>query len=200
MNITLKSLWDLMIQTITSPREGARAVLALPVPEQAWKVALVLVVVLSMLVSQISAALSGGLVDPMSHLLGTPVLISTAVVVAMTWGMAWMVYRIGALFDGKGDFNGALRLVVWLQAIMLALQIATQMSLFVFPLLAALLWFASMFLMLWLATVFVAEVHGFKSLFPVFAGLITTVVLTAVALSFILSLLGFAPNPELLDV
>lgn len=200
MSVSFKTLWDLMILSIKRPREGARTVLALRTPQEAWWIGLVLVVVVSMVMTQLNGLLAGGLLDPMSAVLGTSVLITTAIVVGLTVGIAWLANRVGQAFGGAGTFENALRLIVWLQAILLALQIATQLALFVMPPLAFVLWVASIVIMLWLATNFIAELHGFNALLPVFLGMFGTLFVASFLLSFVLSLLGLAPPPEMQNV
>ncbi|KCV83769.1 hypothetical protein ATO10_03375 [Actibacterium atlanticum] len=191
MNLSIKLFWDLMIQSITRPREGARAVLSLPIPPQAWRIGLALVVVLGMLLTQLSDRLLGGGIDPISQLFRASPIMMALIMGGLTFLTAWLMYFIGLKFGGMGDFEGALALVVWLQTILLVLQVIQFIALLFFPPLAVLLGPVSLVLSLWLTTAFAAELHGFKSLLPVFIVMIFTAMALGMVIIVVMSLLGF---------
>jgi hypothetical protein len=105
------------------------------------------------------------------------------------------VHRIGVFFGGTGSFEESALLVIWLQFILICVQVIQIATLFVLPPLAGLVTIIAIALYLWLLVNFIAVLHGFTSLGMVFV----TTLLSAFALLFVFSLilavlgLGVAP-------
>lgn len=189
MDLTLSTLLALARLTVQSPREGARAVLRLPLPGNARWLALLLLAVLSALVTQVLSltltpvgseglpALSLGPFFWVAFSVGTMVL------------TAALVHWIGKWRGGTGRFDDALILVVWLQSIQLVVGIVQVLLLLALPFAWDFIYLATLALFLWLLTNFVAELHGFRSLGLVFLG----VILTQCALALVFGLLLLLP-------
>ena len=64
--------------------------------------------------------------------------------------------------------------MVWLQLLMLALQVLQLIATLVAPPFAGIIGLAGFALFLWLMTAFIAELHGFRSRGRVFLGLVLT--------------------------
>lgn len=184
MNVDLLELARL---TLTQPRQGLRAVLNLGLPRGAGTAGLVLMAVLSALLLHLSVRVSPMMAgdNMMEALIGSPfrTAIIQAVVLMVT---AFLVYRIGRAFGGRGSVDEAILAMVWLQTILVALQALQLLSLILLPPLASLIGLLSGFLFLWLLTQFIAELHGFQSAAKVFFGVIVTFLLATIALSFLL--------------
>ncbi|PWE33113.1 YIP1 family protein [Maritimibacter sp. 55A14] len=176
--------------TLKAPREGARAVLAWPLNRtELWQIAGVLVVA-SVIVSQVSNFLMplGG-AGPMATIMASPFL-NAGIQAGLLVVTVTAVDRIGRAFGGKGDFLGALKLIVWLQMINLAIQIIQFFALLVAPPVAGLIGIASLLLFFWLLTQFVTELHGFESGFHVFVGIVISAFAIILGLSVVLALLS----------
>lgn len=198
MEITVKFLTDLVLRSYARPREAARDVLALPTPPEVWRLALAATVSLSMLLTYLTVISSGSgaiedMIGPFRHPVLATVLMGALIVVS-----ASVLHRVGAMFGGSGTFEGALRMMVWQQAVMLPLQLVALIAM---PLQGILLGPVSIALSLWLLTNFTTQLHGFKSLFSVFVIIIFTIFLLATAIAFVLTFLGvMPPPPELSNV
>lgn len=188
MNLTLASVIAMALRTVRTPREGAEEVLALGVPREALWPILLLVIVLSVILTQITWIAFGAetAAGPIS---GSPTATGVVQLVLLLL-MAVAVYFIGRNMGGSGSFAETLLLVSWLQFIMVCVQVLQVIALFILPTLAALLGIAGFALFLWLLTTFIAVLHGFKSLSQVFVMVIVTAFGFAFAVSIILSLFG----------
>ncbi len=100
------------------------------------------------------------------------------------------IFMVGRLFGGTGSFEQTLLLSVWLQFYMLVVQVAAAGVVLLVPGLAGLLNIAIMIYFVWLTVNFIAELHGFRSLWKILAGLLGTAFALAILASLILSLLG----------
>jgi hypothetical protein len=86
--------------------------------------------------------------------------------------------------------------VVWLQLLMLGVQVAQLLALIVAPPISGLIGLVGFIGFTWLMVNFIAELHGFRSLGLVFGGII----LTFIAAAFVLAiLLGLILGPEVLQ-
>jgi DNA-binding transcriptional regulator of glucitol operon len=83
--------------------------------------------------------------------------------------------------------------VVWLQVIMLGVQVVQVVALIIAPPVAAIINLAGLVLFFWLMTSFIAELHGFTSRGKVLAGILVTSFAVAMILVFLL-LLTFGPE------
>ncbi|MHC0053897.1 Yip1 family protein [Actibacterium sp. D379-3] len=200
MNDSLKSLFVLMRDTLRDPKEGARRVLSLPLPREALWQALALVVIVSLLMTHLGDRLMPAPTDPLLPMFRDAPFLTVIILGALTLLTVQATYRVGRLMGGNGTFEGALRLILWLQMIMLCLQAAQLLFMVVFPLFAVLLGPISLVLSLWLLTNFVAVLHGFRALFPVFLMILVTAMVLGFALVFVLSLAGIGLPTEMTDV
>lgn len=175
---------------LNDPRAGVRALLAMGVPLPARTAGLLLVAVGSALLLHLGFLVMPPADDALSRFMSQSP-IQTAVVQWLILAATVLgIYRIGRVFGGTGSLPDALLIVVWLQIIMLAVQIVQLFSFILIPFLAGLISLGGFVLFLWLLTSFVAELHGFASRWVVFAGLIGSgfalALVAAVILSFIL--------------
>ena len=156
--------------TLNDPRAAARSLLALDVPLPARTAGLLLVAVLSALLLHLGFLLLPTGEDPIARFMSQSPLrtaIFQWVILAVTVLCVW---RIGRAFGGRGMLSDALILVVWLQVIMVAVQLAQLLCLILFAPLAGLMNLAGLVLFFWLFTSFIAELHGFSSRWAVLAG------------------------------
>ena len=171
--------------TLQNPRQAARVLLAEGVPMRARTAGLLLVAVVSALLASLQVGLTPQPLDPLSaFMLASP--IRAAVVQWLFLALSVvLVHQVGRAFGGRGSFPDALLIVVWLQLLMLALQILQLVVTFFSPALAGLIGLAGFGVFLWLMTTFIAELHGFTSRGLVFLGM----VLSCLAAGFVLGIL-----------
>ena len=189
--LTLSGLWRHTRDTIRAPQEAAQAVLALNLPRNVLWLGLALVITLSTLLA--SAVLlmvpmpEAGAGVPMPIVMG---IVQAVFLVLVSLGIA----VIGARFGGKGDFDGALALMVWLQAVLLVVQ-AFQIAAIAIGLsvLADIVSLASIPLFFWLMAQFVTVLHGFSSVWKTFWAIIMFLIAFAFLLSLVVTSFGFVP-------
>ena len=189
--LTLSGLWRHTRDTIRAPQEAAQAVLALNLPRNVLWLGLALVITLSTLLA--SAVLlmvpmpEAGAGVPMPVVMG---IVQAVFLVLVSLGIA----VIGARFGGKGDFDGALALMVWLQAVFLVVQ-AFQIAAIAIGLsvLADIVSLASIPLFFWLMAQFVTVLHGFSSIWKTFWAIIMFLIAFAFFLSLVVTSFGLVP-------
>ncbi|MEL6207705.1 MAG: Yip1 family protein [Pseudomonadota bacterium] len=191
---------DLIRQTFADPPGAARRLLGLHLPTDTLWQALLLVAVLSALAVQVPALMMIDQTDEAAELppilMASPLvmgLIQVGVLVIMVFAVHW----VGRAFGGTGAFEGALTLVTWLQFVLIVLQILQSVLGLFAPLVAGLLFLASLGIFFWLLTHFVMVLHGFPSAGMVFVGIIVSMLGMMFGLSVLLSILGVTLNGEL---
>ena len=189
--LTLSGLWRHTRDTIRAPQEAAQAVLALNLPRNVLWLGLALVITLSTLLA--SAVLlmvpmpEAGAGVPMPVVMG---IVQAVFLVLVSLGIA----VIGARFGGKGDFDGALALMVWLQAVFLVVQAFQIVAIAIgLSVLADIVSLASIPLFFWLMAQFVTVLHGFSSVWKTFWAIIMFLIAFAFLLSLVVTSFGFVP-------
>jgi len=189
--LTLSGLWCHTRDTIRAPQEAAQAVLALNLPRNVLWLGLALVITLSTLLA--SAVLlmvpmpEAGAGVPMPVVMG---IVQAVFLVLVSLGIA----VIGARFGGKGDFDGALALMVWLQAVFLVVQAFQIVAIAIgLSVLADIVSLASIPLFFWLMAQFVTVLHGFSSVWKTFWAIIMFLIAFAFLLSLVVTSFGLVP-------
>jgi hypothetical protein len=193
MSLTFSDFWALLRESVLRPRGVMRRFLDAPVSVGWLWQALVLLAIIAGILSwgEFVTGPKGSLPFDPSQLPGP------AVMSLLQFGFLAMLVPVahlaGRLFGGTGTPIGALKLVVWWQALTMVLQTAELVLFQAFPflgLLAVIVTFAALF---WTLTNGVAELHGFASPGLVLLGIIGTGVVLILLASFILAALGVAP-------
>ncbi|TCP63450.1 Yip1-like protein [Rhodovulum bhavnagarense] len=200
MTRSLVFLIRLARDTVSDPREGARRVLALNLSEGLLWQALVLVVVVSVLLTALGEIAVPAPVDPLLPVFSANPLLTAVVQGGLLVVMVYAIHFIGRGFGGHGDFAGAMTLTVWLQFIMMLLQVAQTVFLIVFPPLAGLIGMLGIGLFFWLLSHFVTVLHGYASALRTFFGIMASMVGIVFGISLIMSLLGVTLQGALPDV
>ncbi|RVT85229.1 YIP1 family protein [Rhodobacteraceae bacterium CCMM004] len=191
MMLSLSNLLPLVGQSFQAPRPTFARLRQLQLPREVLWQALLLVVVLSVLLAEVSAMLflSTGTVEADAQMIISPAVFGV-VQFSLLVAMIFAIHYVGRAMGGTGDFAGAILLVVWLQFVMVCLQVVQSVAMFVMPPLAGLVLIAGLVLFMWLLTNFVAELHGFDGLGKVFAMILFTMLGFALGLTFLMTLLG----------
>ena len=177
--------------TVSNPRDGAAVILKLHLPMRALWLAFGLVIVLSMFLGEAVALLMG---PPDQAAMPPEMMVSPitmgVIQAAFLFLVAHGIARIGQLFGGSGDFQGALALIVWLQFIFLVVQVIQLAAMLVVPPVAGLITILAMGLFFWLLVNFIATLHGFSSLGLIFVMTILTAFGFVFVLRLVLTMLG----------
>lgn len=194
------TLLTLARDTVSDPREGARRVLALGLPEGVLWQALVLAVALSVLLTELGQVLVPSQTDPMMVMFLKSPLLAAAIQAGLLVLMVHAIHFIGRGFGGTGDLAGALALTVWLQVLMVGLQVVQTVFLVVLPPVSALIGLFGIGLFFWLLSHFVTVLHGFSSVLTTFFGIVAAMVGVLFGISLVLTILGITFGGGLPDV
>ena len=192
--MTLDSLQDLLRLTIANPRAAAARLKALNLPVQIGWTAMLLVSVASAFLGFIGFMASPAQGDPgVAAMFGSP--LRTALiqftVLALTGVLA---YSVGRRFGGTGTLAQALVLVAWVQVPRIALQILQLVVMALAPGLAPLVGIVGFALYAVLLSLFIAELHGFRSGVVVFFGILAVSFLVALVAAFLFAILIGVPQ------
>ncbi len=178
--------------TLADPRGAAAALLSTtPLRDLLLQLA-VIVVIFGVILTWTTAVLIPGPSNPfVDALLGNPILF--AVIQLMTLMLSVLaILVIGRVFGGIGSFEQTLFIMIWLQFFMLLAQAVLVAVAIIAPTLAGLLNTASYVYFIWLMVNFIAVLHGFRSLWAVFAGLIATMFALSFVILFVLGVIGLS--------
>lgn len=179
--------------TLQDPRQGLRAVLALPLSRSERLGLLVTMAILNVLTAEALALNLPDIPDAaMAMILDRPLLFALMQLVGLLV-ISGLVHGVGRLFGGTGDAAGAQMAVLWLHVLFLILQVAQVLAMALAPPLVMVASLATLAAALWFFPHFVAEVHGFRSVGLTFVGILATVLALLIVLSLALALI---PGPE----
>jgi hypothetical protein len=192
MTLSFNTLLPMVWRSIVNPREGAEEVLALGIPREALGIILLLVLILSIILGQITTLIVAGAAGvtvegPLANPIITGMLQFALLLIAI-----FGIHFIGRGFGGKGSLGETVLLVAWLQFIMVCIQVVQTALMLVVPPFASLLGIAGLVLFMWLLTNFIAVIHGFRSLGQVFVMILVSLFVLAFVLSILLTLVGVA--------
>jgi len=196
--LTLGNLLRLARETVSNPREGAATVLSFAPERQALWLMFALVIVLSLLLREFVAVFAGFPLDgPITGPMQGSTLMLGLVMAGFLYLTMHAVHRIGQFFGGTGSFEETALLVIWLQFILICLQVIQIAALFIlpWPWLAGLITIVAIALYVWLLVNFIAVLHGFTSLGMVFVATLLSAFALLFAFSLVLSLLGLGVAP-----
>jgi hypothetical protein len=195
----LDEVLPLIPATVTAPRVTFRRLLSLQLDLGVlWQI-LVAVCCVTVLLFAASLRLSRMLgSEPVAGFIPSPFTLAVIEFAVLT-AMAVLIWRIGMLFGGTGGLAQSLLAVIWLQTVLNALQVAQLLVMLLSPLLSALIGAASVGLTLVLLTVFIAELHGFRSVWRTFAGVLVGLLCLGVLVMPFLAMTGIVV-PEATNV
>lgn len=170
-------LRDLLAETLRRPRDAARRLigsgLAGSVAWTGYGIVVTASAVLAWLSMSATPVATGGVLDGPAM---TPIGVAAVQAVSILL-LAGVATLFGRAAGGTGRFPEALLLAVWLEFILILLQVVQLVVMIVFPFFSVLISMGGMVLFLWLLTNFVAELHGFSSLPKVFFGIVASFLL-----------------------
>ena len=189
MNGLGQQIATLARQSLEDPRASVRSLLALGVPLPARTIGLLLMAVASALVMHLGFLLLPPSEDPMAGFMMQSPLRTAIIQWLILAASVFLVYRIGRAWGGKGSLPDSLLVVVWLQVMMLGVQVAQLLVFVLLPPLAGIVNLVGLVLFFWLMTSFIAELHGFASRGAVLAGILVASFGVAMVLVLILTLI-----------
>ena len=194
MQFDINSIFSEMRATVQDPRGGARRVMAANLSMNEAALALLIVAILTAILSAFVGQMASGVdTEAMPLAALSPVQWAVMQIAAMFVGAA-LIAGVGRSFGGHGTLAQSIALLAWAEFIVLMVQVAQVLSMFILPPVAVILAVIGIALTLWLIVNFVAEVHGFESLIKVFFALVGVSFMLIVIMATILAVLVGAPG------
>ena len=188
-------MWhELLIDSLKRPRVAARRVLDARVPAQQLLEAAVLVAAAGVVLGYFALLMSPEALDVVSAAVIANPLLGAVAQLAVIAVAVLLTARVGRLFGGRGTTEGALALVVWLNAVMVLVQAAQLVALAIVPPVATVLAMATILWALWAFSNFVAELHSFQNPFIVLAVVVLTTIVVFFGTAMIFAILGITPQ------
>lgn len=182
-------LFGMALQTLPEPRKIAREVQAVAVARTTlWQV-LALLLVAATFLAVIGSILFPVDAETVGSIAADPILTGLAqgsVSVLTVFGIYW----VGRAFGGTGSFDQALLTVIWLQFVLLIIELGVLFLGVFAPGLALILWVGGLVMTFWILSHFIAEMHGFRSAAAVFGGIFLVIIALAVVMSIVFSIIG----------
>ena len=198
--MTLNDFRALVALTLRDPGRAARTLLGLGVPMQARWMALLLAVSVSGLLAWLSSALVRMPADlppgedaALALIAAQPLMIAVLQLGAILLA-AGLMSAVGRAFGGQGRFEDALLLTVWIEIVMLIVQIVQTLAMLILPPLAGIFGVIAIALFLWLTVQFTKALHGFTSTARVAAVMLATVLVAGFVMSFVAAAFGLMPG------
>ena len=190
--MTGEAFWSLVRQTLFEPREAARALMAMRLPQPALWQALALMSVLYTIVYALSLRLSPP-ADPSQMLMPAMMDFPLVLAVALFGGLALTVIAlraIGQAIGGTGEMADVLVLITWLQMLRLMVQVGIIVLALGSPPLAGMAAIVVAVWGLYIFINFVDSAHGFDNRLKAFGAIVLSVIAMVMGLSAVLSLAG----------
>lgn len=99
----------------------------------------------------------------------------------------------GRQFGGRGGFDAAFALMIWIQAIMVGAQVVQALVMLLFPIVGVLMTLMLFGVLLWLITLFTAALHGFENLLLTGAAVLVVFFGSAMLIGSVLLATGLSP-------
>ena len=164
----------LVINTIKDPKQVALKISLITLPPVTLWSLVVLVVIISVLLSELANWLLPVKPTQTSLILISSPFLATVILTVLMTVMIFLTFYIGKLFGGTGSIESTISVIVWLQTTMIALQVVQLILIPFLPSLAMILGFFAGILFFWLYVNFILVLHGFTSLGKVFFGVIAS--------------------------
>ncbi|OWU77273.1 YIP1 family protein [Marinibacterium profundimaris] len=178
----------LALLTVKDPAEAARQVMAMGLPRQVLWLALIVVSLLNTIllftpaiVAGLPVLLPGVLANPVPYFL----LVSVGLVV-----MIHVIWWIGAKMGGTGSLDDVAAVMIWMQALRVAVQAVSLVLQFLFPIFTLFLAVAVGVYSLYILLHFIDQAHRMGSLARSAGVLIASVLALALAMTLLLTLVG----------
>ncbi|MFN3525062.1 MAG: Yip1 family protein [Paracoccus sp. (in: a-proteobacteria)] len=194
--MTSDDIKGLIRLTFRAPEQAAHLLMAQDWPMSVRWMGLLLAVSVSGLLAWVSVQLYPVSTDDTVAVFAIsqqPLVLAGFQVVAIVVGAALMS-GVGRMFGGQGRFEDALLLAVWIETILLLVQVAQIVLSLVLPAFGGLLGILSIALFLWLTVQFTKALHGFTSGPKILLVIFATLLALGFVLSFFAAAFGLLPE------
>ncbi|MEM9578357.1 MAG: YIP1 family protein [Pseudomonadota bacterium] len=184
------NLPQLALLTVRDPASAAAVVLGWKLPKEAIWTAVALVSVIITMLSTLSNVIFP-VPAPLNAFVGNPFIyfgVAFGGFVATVYAIFW----VGRMLGGQGTIEDLMVLLLWLQAIRAAAQIAILLFLIIAPVMASFLVLFVAVATLWIFVQFINVGLQLNSFLRAVAVLVIGVVVLIAGVSFLLSLIGFS--------
>jgi len=184
----------LAAKTIVDPKPCLRIVLNVVLTMQQLIQATVLAIVLSMILPLLTLMVQpADIQDKIAGFTSRPLSVFLVQLVVLA-GSAFLIAHVGRFLKGQGTFKESLTAMVWLQFVMILVQVVQFFVGLVSPQVSALIFLISVGMMLYLIVHFIAEIHGFTNIIAVLFGVIGSIFVLSFFVSILLAILGITPE------
>jgi len=180
----LSDIFKMVLSTLKDPRVAASNILAFAPTRQMLWLSMIVVVIISILMSEIANYMLPVVLDNTIIVVMDIPLLAAGVLMFIMVVMIYCTHYIGQACGGNGRLDESFSVVIWLQSIMISLQLLQLLIIPFFPNLAVVFGLFGGVVFFWLYINFVTVLHGFNSLGKVFVGVIFSIV----GVFFVLSL------------
>ena len=184
----LSDFLPLAVQSLIQPRVGLRTILDIPaarvdIIRAAW-----LVIVLNLIFSKALTLFGPATLSETQS--DVPLSSSVILLMITMFGSAFILHRVGNLFGGEGDFDSSLKTVVWLNFMLLLMQLPMPFFAVAGPEVAGLVILLVLLVAMTQIVAQTMELHGFTQVFPVILGILGVQFVFGMVLLILLSILG----------
>lgn len=190
----LGNLIQLAIASLRTPKRSLRIILDLVITMPELIQATALVVALSMMLPIISLMFQPAEVQEAMKAYSTHPVPVYFLQMAILIGSAFIINFISQIFKGHGTFKEMLTAMVWMQFILIIIQVLQLVISILAPQLNGIILLFSLMAMVYLTVNFIMEIHGFTNSFSVAVGVFGSFFGIALILSILLALLGITPE------
>lgn len=184
-----QSLIPIARQTFAQPREAAGNLLSLGIPRTAlWPAFWIVVIATTLLVT------AGSVLSEEMELSDFSVLPTFLITAALSGGSILAIHRVGRAMGGTGAFEETLLLMVFLQGVILVVQIAELVLILLIPGMGGVFTLVLAVFAFWVNLNFIDALHGFGSLMRSFLVLLLSSLAVAVVLGVALGTAGLMPG------
>jgi len=191
--MTSEAFWSLVRQTLFEPRDAARRILSAGLPAREGWLALALMAVLNTLVYSLSIRLSPpsdpAMLDMMGPAFHAPLIFAATLFAGLALA-ALAFTHAGRALGGTATLGDMLVLLTWMQALRLIVQVGLVVLALAMPALAGVVVIVAAFWGLYILLAFMAEAHGYDSLWRAAGALVIAFVGLVFGLSLLFSLVG----------
>lgn len=182
-------LFGMALQSVPEPRKVARDLFSLGLARGTLWQLFALILICGAMIGVGSSIVFPAAPEFEGTIFAQPMLvaIAEAIVAVVT---VFLIYHLGRTAGGQGSFSEALMTVIWLNFVLLIVQVGVFILSLFAAVLAALLWMAGGVAGFYILSHFVAEMHGFSSAGKVFAAILLVSFVAVALLSVILALFG----------
>ncbi len=188
-------------KTPGDPRGGLRKFLSLNWPPILLVQAILGITIVGVIISNVVIYLMPPLPDDQQIVtLNAGPIVSFMIQAVVTLVIIFLAHGAAKLFGGTGSVKDTIGAVLWLQFILLFVQIAQAVLMLTVPSVGVLVFMLSFGLLFYLLVNFISEIHGFQNTGLVFLTTLGVLFAASMVLATILVSVGYVPALEAADV